>query len=71
MHVGNHIWAKSYGSFEIISSCGSPCRPLKEGEGLGAEVRATDGSRKEHQGKEEYPQSPQGKAMEIKSMINQ
>lgn len=39
---------------------------------MGAEIRATAGSGKEHQWKEEYPQSPQGKeVMEIKSWINQ
>lgn len=44
MHVGNHIWAKSYGSFEIILAVEVRASPLKEGEGLGAEVRATDGA---------------------------
>lgn len=58
VHISDHILAKSCGTFEIILSWGRGCPCLKEGEDLGAEIRATVGSGKGHQWEEENPQGP-------------
>lgn len=61
IRTDNHIWAKSYAGVRWSPVVEEVAQGLKEGDGLGAGMRATAASGKELQWKEEYPQSPQGR----------